>query len=113
MTLPRFCKICRLIMHYPDLKNQDHIDRDILFIGTGFCPNKHYEVTIHEYKDRTDVISEILLYQEYIVKLSHFEGFFYLYKDEKLVLIRGLSEFLEWIYKDSVLEKLDTLVNFL
>ncbi len=114
MTLPRHCKVCRLILHYPDLEKDDYNEHEGFFVGKGYCPNKHYEINVREYEDSTETMLEKIFYQEYIVQLSHREGIFYLHKDGNLVLVRALSEFKDWNYKDIdyVINKLDTLVNF-
>lgn len=112
MTLPRFCKICRLILNYPDLKKDDYDNQ--LKLGRGYCPSKHYEIALNEYEDRNEVLYERFSYQDYAIQISYNDGTVYLHKDSRLVLQRPIAEFENWNYRDVnyILNKLDTLVNF-
>lgn len=114
MSLPRFCKICRLLIHYPDLKREDYNETQDFFKGIGYCPDKHYEIHLKEKDDSVTIIQEKLRYNEYMIMLSHNEGFFYLYKEDRLVYVRPVTEIQNINFRDKeyVMNKLDTLVNF-
>lgn len=114
MSLPRFCKICRLILHYPDLKREDYDEAQDFFKGIGYCPEKHYEIHLKEKDDSVTIIREKLCYNEYTIVLSHNEGIFYLSKEDILVYARPVTEIQDINFRDKeyMLYKLDTLVNF-
>jgi len=84
MSLPRYCKICRLLIHYPDLQKSDYDEKRRLFVGTGWCPSKHYELIVHEGDEYTEIRTEKIYYDEYRITLSHHEGIFYVHKDDEL-----------------------------
>ena len=115
MSLPRFCKICRLILHYPDLNRSDWDNEIKAFKGKGFCPDKHYEITLHEYDDRVEVQYEKLYYNEYMVEIDyHHDKWIEIYKEGRVALVTTLEswEGVNFRDKDAVLYKLDTLINF-
>jgi len=125
MKLPRQCKICNLLLHYPDY-NSDNIK----FFGKGYCPQMskiiggaHYEIMVNTYENETsdhcEVLSEKFIYEELLIQLAHHEKVFYFYKDGRKVECPELlyDEVKELVYKycknkDHMLDKLDTLVNF-
>lgn len=121
MTLPRFCKICRLIIHYPDLEKDDWDEDMKRFEGKGYCPDGHYEVNLHEYEDRTEIWSEILRYNEYEILIDYNSTAYWIeiYKDSKTgggepAIVTTIESWKDVNYrdKDAVLYKLDTLINF-
>lgn len=116
MSLPRFCKICRLILNYPDLNRSDYAADIAAFVGKGFCPDKHYEITLHEYEDdRVEVQYEKLSYNEYMIEFDYIrDKWVEIYKDNIIVLVTTLESWKDTNFrdKDYVMYKLDTLINF-
>lgn len=108
--LPRYCKICRLMLHYPSL-----VDRDYdTFNGNGYCPEHHYKILVHDSVEETRLLEETLTYNEYVLFIDYNEKWIEIFKDSKIVLITTLESFENVNFRDSdyVINKLDTLVNF-
>lgn len=111
MTLPRYCKICRLMLHYPSLVDKDYDT----FNGNGHCPENHYKVLVHDSQEESKVLEETLHYNEYVIFIDyHNEKHIEIFKESKIVLETTLESFenVNFRDKDYVINKLDTLVNF-
>jgi len=109
MTLPRHCKICRLILNYPEYNPEKES-----FTGKGYCPDKHYETLVYFKEPLLEIRNEIIIYDEYLILLSHHEGITYIYKDHVMVRAEHISILrdLDFRNKNYVINRLDTLVNF-
>jgi hypothetical protein len=115
MSLPRFCKICRLILNYPDLERSDWDEELKAFKGTGFCPDNHYEIELYERDDDVTIHMEKLRYNEYEVQIDYTnDKWIEIYKDHRVALVTTIESWKDVNYRDreAVIYKLDTLINF-
>ena len=108
--LPRYCKICRLLLHYPTLDDKEYDT----FNGTGFCPDKHYEVLVHDDNEGLKMLEEKMYYNEYMLLLNYIDNLVEIYKDNRSSITITMDCFEKVNYKDKnyVINKLDTLLNF-
>lgn len=106
------CKICRLILNFPNYDKEK-----LMFKGTGFCPQKHYEAlvqyAVHEDFNDLSILFEKFFYNEYTITLSHHENISTLYKDNNIVnTVPGILELGNYRDINYIINKLDTMVNF-
>lgn len=115
MTLPRFCKICRLILHYPDLTKEDYDEDSKSFNGKGYCPAKHYEISLRETDEETKIIEEKFQYNEYMLIMDYeIDNWAEIWKDGRIALVTTMESVsnINYMNVEYIVNKLDTLVNF-
>ncbi len=108
MSLPRHCKICRLILNYPTYDPADDA-----FVGMGHCPSQHYTITLT--KDEDDLLEDVIekfIFADFTLVIIHDDNIMNLYKNGYFVTsIKGIQNY-NFRNPEDVISKLDTLVNF-